>query len=161
MQDIWGVTDPLTGQSKILAIASNKFTADGKAVLQIDGNKAIQLQTNGLPFSIEGIWSAAGKMWYICGDGFYRTRFLNKPWQAITETPKIYQECIRGNAFNDIFTIGHLGLVLHWNGADWHDFSHAPGIYNGLAVEGDLVVSVGINPEGVLTCAKILMGKRN
>lgn len=163
IQDIWGAKKPNNGETEILAVVSNKFQNDGKVILQIKNEKAVPIQTNGLPVSLSGIWSVNGKKWYVCGDGLFSNRLLNDQWQTISGIPLIFHECIRGNASNDIFTVGHLGLVLHWNGVTWLNFSHEPGdSFYGLAVKGDVVTAVGNSSVGIVAgSAKILIGKRN
>jgi hypothetical protein len=161
-QDIWGVVDSTNGQNQILAVACNRFTNDGSAVVQITGNTINLVQGTGLPSNISGVWSADGREWYICGDGLFKSRDLSKPWQKIADQPLIYKLCIRGNGPNDIFVAGYLGLVSHWNGYSWHTYPQMPGHYPALAVQGDLVVAVGQETAGwVGGPAAILMGRRN
>ena len=161
-QDIWGVVDLSNGQNKILAVACNRFTNDGSAIVQITGNTIKIVQGDGLPSNISGVWSADGREWYICGDGLFKSRDLTKPWQEIAGQPLIYKLCIRGNGPNDIFVAGYLGLVSHWNGYSWQTYPAMPGNYYGLAVQGDLVVAVGQETAGwVGGPAAILMGRRN
>ncbi len=70
IRDAWGVSDSLVGQAEVLAVASDEFTNNGVAVIQLSGTQATMLQTAGLPTtSIVGVWSANGKEWYVCGDG--------------------------------------------------------------------------------------------
>jgi hypothetical protein len=161
-QDIWGEVDLSNGQNKILAVACNRFTNDGSAVVRITGNTINLVQGAGLPSNISGVWSADGREWYICGDGLFKSRDLTKPWQEIAGQPLIYKLCIRGNGPNDIFVAGYLGLVSHWNGYSWQTYPAMPGNYYGLAVQGDLVVAVGQETAGwVGGPATILMGRRN
>jgi hypothetical protein len=161
-QDIWGEVDLSNGQNKILAVACNRFTNDGSAVVRITGNTINLVQGAGLPSNISGVWSADGREWYICGDGLFKSRDLTKPWQEIAGQPLIYKLCIRGNGPNDIFVAGYLGLVSHWNGYSWHTYPQMPGHYPALAVKGDLVVAVGDISDGIVGGpATILMGRRN
>ncbi len=70
-----------------MAVASDQFTNNGVAVLQLSGTQVNMLQTAGLPTtSIVGIYSANGREWYVCGDGLYKTRALGLPWQRVTMT---------------------------------------------------------------------------
>lgn len=161
IQDIWGVVYSTKGQNKILAVACRRYTNVGSAVAQITGNTIELIQTAGLPTNISGVWSADGREWYICGDGLFKSRDLTKPWQEIADQPLLYKEKVRGNGVNDIFVVGYLGLVSHWNGYSWHTYPAMPGNYYGLAVQGDLVVAVGQETAGgVGGPAAILMGRR-
>jgi len=164
IQDVWGTVDAETGQSQVLAIACNRFTIDGIAVLQLSGNTVSNVQTRGLPPTVSSVWSANGKEWYVCGDALCKTKSLNAPWQGVTGIPPNFKECIRGNGPNDIFVVGDYGLVSHFNGSTWHTYPALQGelIYYGLAMKEDLIVAVGgITTGGVGGAATILMGRRN
>ena len=167
IRDVWGVSDSTTGEQDILAVASDEFTNNGVAVLQLSGTQATLLQTSGLPTtSIVGVWSANGKEWYVCGDGLYMTRDLNQPWQRITDVPSIFLEAIRGTGPNDIFAVGN-GAVLHFDGSRWVDLRSeisAPSLLlYALAVKGNTIAAVGTSTAGgyVAGSAIILVGKRN
>jgi hypothetical protein len=54
---------------------------------------------------------------------------------------------IRGTAANDVFVVGALGELLHFNGSTWMSYRDQTGVttgqYYAVAVKGDLVVAVG------------------
>jgi hypothetical protein len=161
-QDIWGITDTVTGQSQVLAVASNLLINDGCAVVQLTGAGVSLIQTDGLPPLLSGIWSPDGREWYVCGDGLYRSRSLERAWEKVKGMPPDYQECIRGNGGNDITVVQHDGKISHWNGYSWYTYTGLPGRYHGLAVAGDLVVAVGQIVVGFVGGpAAIVVGRRN
>ena len=161
IQDIYGAGNDKNGTPIVCAIASNPFTADGNAVIEIKKTGAFFQPNGGLPYSLTGIWSPNGKRWYLSGDGIYRNYGFSKNWQAIKDVPAIYSEAIRGTAYNNIFVVGHFGLLLHWNGYSWKDFTDKNVVYYGLAVKGNTIVAVGTVPEGIVAGpAAILIGKR-
>jgi hypothetical protein len=164
MQDIWGSTDLNTGQEIVLCLASDNYSRDSSTVLQISDNNVIKVQSSGLPSLgwFRGIWSGNGREWYVCGDGLYRTRDLNLPWEEVTGLPSIFMNDVQGNKRNDLFVTGYLGLIAHWNGATWRVYPPMPGNYYGLAVKDDLVVAVGQELRGIVGGpASILIGRRN
>ena len=168
IHDIWGTSDSTTGQEEVLAVASDQFTNNGVAVLQLSGTEATMLQTCGLPTtSLVGIWSANGREWYVCGDGLYKTRALGLPWQKVKGIPPIEMEAIRGTGPNDIFVVGDFGLVLHWNGASWHEYTgnelpYIQGSYLAVAAKGNTVVAVGFyGGQAGNQPAVALIGRRN
>ena len=162
LQDIWGVVDWKTGKVNILAVACNLFYNDGIAVLQMNENSVSEISTTNLPANIGSVWSWKGREWYICGSGLYRTRTLDMPWEQVSGLPSIFQQKVRGNGPNDVFVVGHFGLVLHWNGSTWRQYSGLPGRYNGLAIQDDLVVVTGTKMSGILAGSGIiLIGRRN
>jgi len=161
IQDIWGAKEPGRNQYKILAIASHLYSADKSTVLEISGTKTATLKTDGLPYSITSVWSTKGMKWYICGDGFYQNNLKDQSWQSVANIPLVFQECIRGDNFNNIFIVGHIGLLVHWNGLSWKDISQGSNVYLSAATKNDLVVAVGYTRSGfVIGAAHILMGKR-
>lgn len=168
IRDIWGVSNSVSGQEEILAVASDEFTNDGVAVLQLSGTQSTMLQTAGLPTtSIVGVWSANGKEWYVCGDGLYMTRDLTQTWQKIKSVPPIQMEAVRGTGPNDIYVVGDFGLVLHWNGEYWFDCTgnglpYIEGSYLAVAANGNTVVAVGYSRGSPTNQPAVaLIGKRN
>jgi hypothetical protein len=160
IQDVWGISNS-NGSDQVVAVACNRFTNNGSAILELSTDKASPLQTAGLPSNISSIWSASGKEWYVCGDGVHRTRSLAIPWQNISIIPPIYSEAIRGNGPNDIFVVGDFGMVCHFNGSTWYTFESQSVIYYAVAIKGNLVVAVGqVVTGGIGGAATILMGRR-
>ncbi len=168
IQDVWGIPSATTGDQEVVAVASDQLTNNGVAVLELSGTQVTSLQTAGLPgTSIVGVWSAMGKEWYVCGDGIYKSRDLSEPWQEVKGIPPIYSEAIKGIGPNDIFVVGDFGLVLHWNGVSWHDYSgnelpYNPGSYLAVAEKGNTVVAVGYyGGTAGNQPAVVVIGKRN
>ncbi len=90
IQDIWGVTDPTTGENQILCIASNIFTSDGNMLLQIKNNQAQVVSNQGLPPSyFSSVWFKNSNLAYLGGSGVFKSyNFIDMPnWKPIT--PKI------------------------------------------------------------------------
>ena len=159
--DIWGVKEPGKNKYKILAIASRLFSADPAALFEISGNRAEELETEGLPYSLTSVWSMNGRKWYLCGDGFYQNDLRGSYWKKIENIPPILKESIRGDRFNNYFLVGHLGLLVHWNGLSWKDVSLNSNTYQAVATKDDLVVATGHTLNGIVVgAAHILMGRR-
>jgi hypothetical protein len=164
-QDLWGTVNQASGQVQCLAVACNRFTNNGSAVVQLFDASASAITTSGLPSNISGVWSANGKEWYICGDGLYKSKSLSSSWRRINGVPLIYKESIRGIAANDIFVVGDFGLVLHFNGSTWSDLTQQVNLPNSIfyavAAKGNLVVMVGGTTSGAIGgAAAILIGRR-
>lgn len=163
IRDIWGTVDLLTGQQQVLAVASNEFTNDGVAILQILPTPVMMLSTSGLPTtSLVGIWGSNGAKYYACGDGLYTTNNLRSSWEKLVGVPPIYKEGVRGNSLNDIIAVGDFGLILHWNGLTWREYSgsevpHFQGQYLAVSIRGNTVVAVGfLNSATAIT----IVGRR-
>ena len=66
------------------------------------------------------LWlSPKGKL-YSCGGGVYE--WDGKSWRQILVHP-IWLAKMFGTGEKNIFIAGHLGVVLHYNGSDWYQFS--------------------------------------
>ena len=167
IQDIWGATDPKTGKEEILAVASNVLALpQGKMLLEISGNAVTAVSDSGLPLAVSSVWFIPGWKYFIGGDGLYSSNAIGNSWQGDTTQPLLYKDAVRGTGENDVFVVGGYGLVSHWNGQRWkqftgNDVSSFYGEYYSLDLKGNIVVAVGImsgatiNTEGV-----ILMGTR-
>lgn len=164
INDIWGSPQGYSGRPHLIAVAGNQWHNDGVAILRIANGSVELLATDGLPTtSFLSIWSANGGRYYICGDGLYTNDDLIGPWENLADgVPSIYTESVRGNGPNDVFVVGHFGLVLHWNGSTWHNYidSNLPamlGVYMAVEVKGNTVAAVGYLNNGK---AIALIGRR-
>jgi hypothetical protein len=61
--------------------------------------------------------------------------------------PLIMTTRIRGNTSNDIYVVGGFGLLLHFNGATWRQYTKFYEIdnFHSLDVKNNTVVAVGLN----------------
>ena len=161
IQDIWGSTDPATGDERVLCIASNKFQNEGKKLLKIESNISKTLPDANLSWSLSSIWFKANRKYYIVGDGLYPSISLNNIWQRFIGLPLIYKNRIRGNNYNNIAVCGAFGLLSHFNGHTWQNYGgnvlpSFSGGYLSIAVTDNTIIAVGYNQSR----AVIAMGKR-
>jgi hypothetical protein len=144
VMDIWGGKNPLTGETEILAIASNTDTL--VQLLQIQGNSVKIIPSNGLRYRLSGIWFDPGRIYRLVGGGDYsKTSYCSPdPWIEQNVSP-YYTVKVRGNNANDIFVVGVGGAVVHYNGSTWWDYPQLAmnGLFYSVAIKGDLVVIVG------------------
>ncbi len=84
-------------------------------------------------------------------------------WRELRNgVPPIYQDALKGNGLNDIIVTGAYGLVLHWNGISWHEYSGSElpyflGRYQAVTIKGTLLVTVGFHSNSRAT---VLLGRR-
>jgi hypothetical protein len=147
--DIWGEVNPFTGKNEILAIASSwpQSLAEVK-LLRIENHLVYPVSVAGLPIAMTNFWFMPGKRYYLVGDGVYYTRKLGEPWVHDPDLPLIFKSGIRGHDINDIFIVGGFGLVSHFNGMSWHNYSgnelpYFNGVLGSPAYKGNIVVAVG------------------
>ena len=89
-----------TGDKKILKIV------DGK-VDSVNWSKDVRLYS---------AWTNNENFLYVCGEGVFVNKFGT--WEQIN-LPPITTNSIRGNDINDIFAVGSLGTIFHFNGISW------------------------------------------
>jgi hypothetical protein len=162
ISDIWGAINPNTGNSEILAVASYQDTSVDRKILQINGNTATTISSNGINWDLHSLWFKSQSQYFVVGSGIYNKNLLSdiswsmKYWNVTND----YTNCIRGNDINDIVAVGAFGEVIHYNGKRWKSFRDETGLPNGeylsVAIKGNLIVAVG--EEGQQ--AVILVGKR-
>jgi len=163
IQDIWGGTDPITGEDIILAVAGNIYTTYDKEILKINGTTVAKLTTEGIDWPLDAVWFDPGQIYYVVGAGIYSKKSLDNTvsWNGPGLTATSYSSyAIRGNYINDVFVTGAFGDVLHFNGNSWRSYREhtalLAGSYRAVAVKGDLMFAVGSEYDK----AVILRGKR-
>ncbi len=166
IQDIWGATNPKTGEEEILAVASNVLALpQGKKLLEISGNTVTAVSDSGLPLALSSVWFIPGWKYFIGGDGLYSSNAVGNSWESDTViNPSQYTFSIRGTGEDDIFMVGGYGLVSHWNGRTLRQYTELGsfyGNYYSVDFKGNMAVTVGIMPGPTInTEGVILMGTR-
>lgn len=161
IQDIWGAVEEKTGKQTVLAVASLLNYGRGLDLLKIEGLSITKLDTSGLPPSLNGIWFALSKRFYVTGNGVYHKANLGEVrWQSDDTHPLLYKDRIRGNRWNDVWISGSGGLMSHYNGSSWKHYTsnELPQLYaryQGLSVKGYLVLAVGwMNDQAIIVRGK-------
>ncbi|MEW6510290.1 MAG: hypothetical protein AB1428_04960 [Bacteroidota bacterium] len=151
IQDVWGGVNPRTGETEILAVASDPFTAPDRKILSVRGITVTALSDNGISTALGGVWFSSGSSYYVTGGSAFRKSNPGEAtWTDALRSQGInvqYLDAIRGTAPNDVFAAGANGDVLHFNGGSWRNYRPQTGLtygeYHAIAVNGDLVVAVG------------------
>lgn len=152
IQDIWGVQDSECGEWEILCAVSEVAEPGERKILRISPNNGIDTLAWIANRRALSIWFHSFKRIFACGDGV-SIRNPNGFWQFIDALPPYTKECIRGNHINDLFVVGHFGLVGHYNGVSWQNYPEVSitGIYFSCDFKEDLMVAVGFrNPDGII-----------
>jgi len=149
--DIWGSTNSVTGVSKILCVASDLFGGGGRELLQVNGTSSMAIEESGLASTLSGIWFEEGRHYYIVGSGIHEKRDLGE--SAWTSYPpgvvtSYYSEGVRGTGINDVFVVGSLWEMVHFNGATWksyrEDLPFEPGgVLGRISLTHTMMVAVG------------------
>jgi hypothetical protein len=140
--DMWG--SRRNGKTVILACVSTLADpySDIK-LLSISPSSVQDTLQNGLTRIVKSVWFDEHSPIYITGDGL--REFKQGRWQEVS-IPPYFTRQIRGTAINNIFVVGDVAFVAHFNGMNWHyytDFPLSYGALVGVAVTKNLVVIVG------------------
>jgi len=161
--DISGDRNPVTGETEVLAIASNVFTNQGKALLRIQGTVATLLSDTGLTWGVNAIWFSAGRRYYVVGPGIHQKRLLSDMVWAVYPPGLVtsyFSDGVQGSAVNDVFVVGSFREVVHFNGITWHRYGElmpgSSGSFGAIGLRGNLAIIVGRNTPN----AMIAIGRR-
>ena len=100
------------------------------------------------------IWFDHDTPVYVAGNGV--AVFQDSAWINVDTVPNYGMYKIRGSGWNNIFAVGHFGIIVHYNGASWHVYEELlfDGSLKSVAVTEKKVVAVGrigsILPYGVI-----------
>jgi hypothetical protein len=148
LYDIYGDYSEIDGTYEILVTAANRSVSSEKQILKISNTTTVTpLVTEGIPYSIIGIWFKANRKYYICGAGLFSKNNIEttEAWEELTVS-NVYLESIDGNDLNDLVICGSFGELLHYNGVSWRSYSEMPGgsLLLSTKIKDNLVVTVGI-----------------
>jgi len=162
IQDIWGATDSQTGEEVVICVASDRFHDYGSKLLRLNGTNVQEINSEGLPWSLSGIWFMPGRKYYIVGAGVFPARTLEQVWNYDPELYVYYTHAIRGNELNDIVVCGSSGYLSHFNGLFWRHYlgDELPNFYGGYArisLKDNTLVAVGVQGNNDI----LAIGRRN
>ncbi|MHB2149321.1 glucosyl transferase [Calditrichota bacterium LG25] len=161
--DIFGVICSYNNKKTILTVGANLFHGPETVLLIIGDKKTDRIENPSFTTNLTSLWSSNGLKWFLTGYELFVTKssFSNK-LVKIQEVPNNLKYRIRGSSLNNIFIVGQHGLIWHYNGKRWQNFSDNEGLYYSVAVKENIVVAVGNKPLGfVIGPAIIKIGKRN
>ena len=145
IQDVWGAKDLKTGEWVILCAVSNAAEPGEQKVIQIQGltvRTILNLPVNRAALTV---WFPTPNFIFVGGDGIFIKKCRGS-WQLLDNLTKYAVERIRGTKSNDVFVVGHFGLVMHYNGMSWHYYPRAAAGYPYYSCDykNSLLVAVGI-----------------
>jgi hypothetical protein len=110
-------------------------------------------------WGIAALWTSPSGRVYSCGNGAYRLN--GSAWDRLYSYPA-YLAGISGSSDANIFVVGHLSTVLHYNGADWYQFTQfkvGNVVYSGVWTDGKEVFIVGYTADGYPEKTVVLHGR--
>lgn len=145
--DIWGGLNSLNSKQEVLAVGSIVLTHSGRVIEKLDGLKAEEISTEGIPYNITTVWFMPDKAYYIAADCLYYKHRLTDPiWTEITGLTKFDILGIYGQDRNDILITSGYGDILHFNGKSWKSYYNQTmldGAYVAVKLKNNLAVAVG------------------
>jgi len=118
INDAWGIFE--NGKSTIYCPVSSVFNPpQDKKILKITSDKvdSISWEKDKIVYSC---WTKNKNFLYVGGEGVFVNKFGT--WEQIT-LPPITTNSIRGNDINDVFAVGSMGTIFHFNGISWQVIS--------------------------------------
>ena len=118
LNDAWGITNE-QNKTIVYCAASSFFVPGDKKILKIVDGKVDSVNW-GKDVRLYSAWTNNENFLYVCGEGV----FVNKlgTWEHIN-LPAITTNSIRGNEINDVFAVGSMGTIFHFNGINWQVIS--------------------------------------
>jgi hypothetical protein len=118
LNDAWGITNE-QNKTIVYCAASSFFVPGDKKILKIVDGKVDSVNW-GKDVRLYSAWTNNENFLYVCGEGVFVNKFGT--WEQIT-LPPITTNSIRGNDINDVFAVGSLGTIFHFNGISWQVIS--------------------------------------
>jgi len=156
INDIFGINNNEVFLPACHIIRSGNDSAE-KKLMHLNNNN---ISSEYWPYNtrvVASVWIDEKNMLYTCGGGIFR-RHPNKIWKEFKIMDRLIMTTrIRGNASNDIYVAGHFGLLLHYNGSTWKQYTqfNEIDIFHSLDVKDNIAVGVGMDG------AKAIIYKRN
>ena len=138
--------------ANIFCIATKKFTEVNPQIFRIKNLKAYEYQW---PYSYlqlpYGLWFGKKKM-YVCGSKVFTVELLNSQLKVKTEyQPVSFLNTIKGDGYNNIFTVGAYGYIYHFNGITWKAVTNRSAKYFfNMDLKNNMVVLVGLDKNSAL-----------
>ncbi|MDX2090336.1 MAG: hypothetical protein SFX73_20935 [Kofleriaceae bacterium] len=80
---------------------------------------------------LRGVWAAPDGVWYAVGDnGVVLRRAPSDVWTAMSSNTTKHLLAVWGTAADDVFAVGELGTIIHWDGSRWRQ--HYSGVAENL-----------------------------
>ena len=118
INDVCGIIED--GKSIVYCTVSSMFNPpQDKKILKItDGNvDSVSWEMDRIVY---GCWTNNKNFLFVCGEGVFINKFGS--WKQAT-LPAITTNSIRGDEINDVFAVGSLGTIFHFNGISWQVLS--------------------------------------
>lgn len=159
--DIWGGLNSLSGKPEVLAVSSIVATHSGYVIEKLDGLKAENISTEGIPYNITDVWFVPDKAYYIAAGFLYFKHRLNDPvWTEIAGLTDYSVTDVYGPDRNDILVTTSYGNILHFNGKSWktdyNEIKLSSVVYGAVKLKNNLAVAVGYtrNQEGFIAIGR-------
>jgi hypothetical protein len=166
IRDVWGFAP-----NDVYALATDYFKVISK-MLHYDGKIWKEVNIGNYPNheNFMSIWGINNKDIWAIGDYFYH--YNDSGWieKKVIKDPSLPFK-MRGSNWNNIFCVGTYGLVMHYNGLDWKEYSElinyknaGLGFYSVWTFKDDVFMGGYLHVDDVqgipVTSACIMRGKR-
>ncbi|MFA6540661.1 MAG: hypothetical protein WCT99_03590 [Bacteroidota bacterium] len=142
INDIYGINK--NGREEVYCAITNFFEPKDKKILRITNTTQVDSIEWTPERNVNSVWTADGSFLYAGGEGLFENS--SGEWKEIRYGASKYIHHIRGSSANNIFVVGDVGLIAHYNGSTWKIFPFDSNIsFGSIAVTNNLVIAVGVN----------------
>ncbi len=149
--DIWGGYDHHINEYIILCTAS--LSAGERKLLRIHPDGSVtEIDWSSQNQRLHSVWFQDMSNVFLCGGGVYVRNRLGE-YKKFTELPAISTNSIRGQGINDIFVVGDFGILAHYSGKSWKQYTYFDEVdkFYSIDYKDDLAVIVGFkNSQAVI-----------
>jgi hypothetical protein len=162
LYDIFGETNPVTGEEEVYAVAAELGVSPQRKILKVTPQGVLEMASTNIPSSLHGVWFKAGRRYWVVGAGMYAKTSIasSGAWQPLHPgLTQYYTGAVRGSNINDVAVCGSFGELLHFNGFSWKSYRTQVGTgfeYGRVVIRGGLIVAVGFNSSR----AAVVIGRR-
>jgi len=155
--DIWGHVNSKNGSKLVLANISYDwwYTEGDYRIVSLHDDHVVDTLQWKWPRDrpLMSLWWDDHTPVYVAGGG---VALYDSAWHTVNEVPNYGMYKIRGSAWNNIFAVGAYGMIVHYNGASWHNYQELmfDGALKSVAVKERIVVAIGylgsFRPFGII-----------
>ncbi len=150
--DIFGDFNIRTKTYEILAVCAEYSLGINSKILKIDGQRATEINKQGIRYWVLRGWLYPGKKYFVVGDAIYYKNTNDSQWSRHQDPEAITIITINGSGMNDIFAAGEYDRLFHFNGIEWKKLlpENPNSSYGSIKIKDNIIVAAGTDGNQAL-----------